>query len=274
MLKKSLSLVTTSVALFIGFGYGCSSSSDNTGTPTTEAGPTEDTGPAKDSGGKTDAGKTETGGGDDGSVEPTCAPGDVSSFAPSWKPPNPLHSGDCSADQAEQWVLCQLDPSQDQAACKAFAAEKANADCAKCIFTPSSATKLGPVIELPGSLVKRNVDGCVANLDGNTDANSCAAKAQAAAQCGEAACEDNCPVPSGDDAALKALNDCETESQTGACKTFADEGACMDDLTKAGGVGEPCLEGNDFVSNAVVLAKLFCAPAGDAGTKDAAGDGG
>jgi len=274
MLKKSLSLVTASVALFIGFGYGCSSSSDAT-TTTTEAGPTEDTGT-----GKTDGGKTEGGSKTDGPVteddagETTCAPGDVSSFAPEWKPPAAIHANKCTNAQAEQAALCVYDQNQDAATCKAFNEATENADCLKCVFTASTGATLGPVIVLPGSLVQLNFNGCVAALTGDVTATGCGAKSQASNQCADAACDQNCPVDSKGNG-LDELNACLKEAGTTACKQFTDaEGTCIDDAVKAGAPAEACNAGSSTEEVAVNLAQIFCGPpGGDAGPADAKNDG-
>ncbi len=208
----------------------------------------------------------------------SCCPGDpVSTFTPSWKPPTAFNQGKCTDAQIGAFVDC-LSGMPDAATCKTFGADPANKTCIQCAATPSTAAAYGPLIE--GTVtIQVNVPGCIANRSGDISATGCGAKILALSQCEEAACETNCPVPSGDDGtAFNALLACQNKAgdpTTGSCKTFAADATCADALTADGGVASQCnLGGADFSANAIPMVKLFCGGIlDDAGATDA-GDGG
>lgn len=265
MLKKSLGLVSGAALMFV-FAYGCSSSSstDTTGT---------DGGSGSD-GGKTD-GSTKTDGAtpvDDGGGS-SCAPGDVSSFAPKFTPPTGFNQKICSDTQVDAILDCIFNDTADQATCKKLLADKANEPCQNCLITPSSAKTFGPLIE-NGNIASLNIAGCIANAEGNKTATGCGAKYQAARDCADAACADNCQ--GSDSAALKALQACETQALSGDCKKYADDANCADALLNTGGAAEACNAGNTFEEAAAALGKMFCGggTATDGGASDAPTDGG
>lgn len=264
MLKKSLGLVSGAALMFV-FAYGCSSSS-TTDTAT-------DGGSSNSDGGKTDGGGSKTDGAtpvDDGG--PSCAPGDVSSYAPKFTPPIAFGSKKCSDTQVDAILDCIFNDAADAATCKKLLADKANTDCQDCLITPSSAKAYGPLIE-NGGIASINIAGCIANSDGNKTAAGCGAKYQAARDCADAACADACP--GSDAAALKALQACETQALSGDCKKYADDANCADALLNTGGAAEACNAGNTFQEAAAALGKMFCGggTAADGGT-DAPADGG
>lgn len=267
MLKKSLGLVS-GAALVMMLTYGCSSEENNP-----VAGGDSGTTPTGDSGPKKDTGTTPPVDGGD----TACEPGDVSGFEPSWKTPAPFAQGACSNTQVDA-LMCQFDSSADQTACAALVKDKANEACQKCMFTPSSAAKLGPIV-ITGNLGSINIAGCIANAEGDTTDQGCGAKTQAADQCGDEACEANCPIDDSDDGeSLAARNECTTAAATSVCQEFATGAQCADSLLEAGGAAEECNAGSDFLERATALAKLFCAGGtGDGGTDapaDAPADGG
>jgi hypothetical protein len=246
--------------------YGCSS--DSTSTP-----------PATDGGGTTtgDGGKTDSKPppGDTGTPD-ECKPGSVDDFTPTFKKPAPFSQKKCSNAQVEA-LLCLFDSNADQETCQKLVDDPANDDCFKCIYTASSSKELGPVI-ITGSLGSLNIAGCVANAEGNVTDQGCGAKVQAADQCGDEACDANCPVPEGDDTALDARNKCTEDASSSVCQEFTDAAACAEALLQEGGAAEECAQGQDFLERAVAIAKLFCAggvvtDGGDAST-DAKADGG
>lgn len=261
MLKKSLGLVSGAALIFV-FAYGCSSSESNPTTPATDSGTGSETSKPK-----TDSGPDpvdDSGGG-------ACAPGDVSTFEPTWKAPAGMAQAKCTETQVNALLDCQLDENADAAACKALAADKNNQTCGTCLLTNSSAAKYGPLISGEG-VISINYAGCIALKDNNVTADGCGAKYQALGQCSTEACATNCPV--SDDASFAAYQKCAQKAEEGAaCSKFAGDAACVDDLVKAGGAAEDCdISGGDFISNAKKYGIMFCAGlTGDGGT-DAATD--
>lgn len=204
--------------------------------------------------------------GDSGTTD-TCAPGDVSTFTPSWKPPTAFNQGKCSDAQTTAFVDC-LSNMPDAATCKTFGADAANKPCIQCAATPSTAAAYGPLIE--GTVtIEVNVAGCIANVTNDLSATGCGAKTIALSQCKQAACEPNCLL-SGDGAIFDALLACEEKSAGSSCKAFADAAACSDALTGDGGVAAQCnLVGATFADDAKPMVKLFCGSTSgitDAGT--------
>jgi hypothetical protein len=208
----------------------------------------------KDSGGST----KDTGTGDFDSGDPVtgCAPGDVSSFSPSWKGPTTFHQAKCTALQVETLMACNFDDTADPTMCKAALADAGNTNCENCLFTDSTASKLGPVV-IEGSVGSINVAGCIANSQGNTTSTGCGAKYQAANQCADEACNANCP---GDtQAALTERNQCVQDALAGDCSSYATDAKCADTLLDTGGVAEQCNQGATFLDLATAIGKLFCA---------------
>jgi hypothetical protein len=265
MLKMSLGLVS-SAALVMMLTYGCSSDSSTT-PPATDGG-----GGGSDSGGGKDTGKPQP----DTGTPDECKPGDVADFTPSFKTPAPFSQKKCSNAQVDA-LLCLFDANADQETCTKLVDDPANDDCFKCIYTASSSKELGPVI-ITGSLGSLNIAGCVARAEGDVTDKGCGAKVQAADQCGDEACDANCPVPENDDAALDARNKCTEDASTTVCQEFSDAAKCAEALLQEGGAAEECAQGQDFLERANAIAKLFCAGGvstdGGDGSTDAKADGG
>ncbi len=186
-----------------------------------------------------------------------CEPGDMSSFIPTWKPPAPLHSGKCSAAQAEA-LMCLFDAAADQSTCDALVNDPANDGCFQCIYTSSSGPKLGPVI-ITANFGSLNTAGCIAGVTGNTTATGCGAKLQASEQCADEACA-GCAIDGFDENSIYEYQACTEQAATTVCSEFTDDAACAEALLDTDGGASVCGSGNDFLERAIVLAKLFCGP--------------
>jgi hypothetical protein len=255
--------VASSAALIALFAYGCSD--DKPAAAPTDAG--TETGTAKPK----DAGYVPP---DAPTPDEGCKPGDVKDYAPVWKAPSAFNQGKCSDEQVEALVHCNFGDNPDQTTCDKISKDAAYKACQSCLFTASTAKKLGPVY-ITGSIGYLNIAGCVANAEGNPTETSCGAKYQAANGCAAEACEANCP---GSDAkSVDALNACEQKALTSVCQTYSTAADCATALLDTGGVAEVCNFGTTFEEAAFALGKLFCSsPTGDAGPDgeaDAADDG-
>lgn len=246
---------------------GCSS--DDPATPTTaNDGGAADAPAAKD--GKAPPIAPDPVAGDDAGGG--CTPGDVSSFAPKWKPPVGMHQQKCSPTQAALLASCVWDhPGRDAAACKAFLNSKAPADaaCVKCGYTATSGTSLGAVVS-NGTSVQVNYAGCIALTTNDLSATGCGSKVQAAALCQDEACVATCTN-------FKDLLACEKKAETGVCKSFTDEAACLDTAVNDGGPASICNpDTQDFGERALIYTELFCGGTTDGGadanTTDAPAD--
>ncbi len=255
-----------SVLSLIAIAAGCSSRStfylsdggaDGGSSITADGGSGTDGGKRKDSGTveEEDAATTKK----DSSAPPVdgCEPGSVSGFTPTWKAPNAPHANKCTATQVEA-LLCLFDANANQTTCQTTVDDPANDTCFKCIYTASTSAKLGPIV-ITGSLGSLNLAGCIAAAEGNTTSSGCGAKVQAADQCGDEACDANCPVPEGDDAALDARNACVEQAATTVCQSFTTDAECAETLVAAGGTAAVCGSGSTFLDRAIAIAKFFCA---------------
>jgi hypothetical protein len=205
-----------------------------------------------------------------------CAPGDVTGFVPTWKPPTGFLQGRCTDVQAAAFVDC-LTGAHDAATCKTFFGDAANKNCIKCALTNStaSAAAYGPLIA-DSVTVDVNEPGCIAHATDDVSATGCGAKLLALRQCERASCETNCPVQANDDGtAYNALLACQKSAASTTCKAYAVAATCAVDLEDDAGPAAVCAQkGATFSDNAEPTVKLFCGGiAGDGGIGDA-GDGG
>lgn len=274
MLKKSLGLVS-GAALIAVFAYGCSSSSSDTGT-----GADSGTGDAK--AGDTGTGK-ETSTVTDGGGGPSCSPGDVSSFAPTWHAPLAFHQKVCTDALVTSIFTCEFDATAAKTTdCQTLLKDTSAAmkACGACLETPVGGSKPGAlIVDSNSGLANLDTAGCIANFD-STAATGCAAKYQAARDCATAACADNCPISQDNtDADINALDKCEQTALKADCSKYATDANCADALLNSGGAAEKCdiaNYNNDFLQAAIGYGIMFCGGLGDGGTTDAkdAADGG
>lgn len=194
---------------------------------------------------------------------PVCAPGDTSKFMPTWGAP--VHDPTaCTPAQIQGYA----DACIGGTTCTAFTGDAANKACVACLATPDTATSYGPMV-VHMSWREINVAGCYAITDGDASAMSCAAKAEALNECDRAACEPNCPLPKGDQAAFSAFQTCLQNAPAASCAMYA-SALCAD----AGVAGALC-DGNGpsgpvmtFKDYFLLVAPVFCSGASDGGTTD------
>ncbi len=186
---------------------------------------------------------------------PSCAPGDVSGFQPTWVAPAAA-SASCTPANIDQYAKDCLDPqTRSGTACTAF--QKANPACTTCLVTPESSTSYGAMILRSNNVISLNVGGCIALMSGELGATGCGAKYEASRQCSAAACA--CPLPDGDDAAFQAYLKCLGDAEKTSCKTYA---TAVCPIPDAGAVAACDLDGASFVDNFKKLAPIFCASGG------------
>jgi hypothetical protein len=208
-LIKSAALVSV---IILGAVAGCSSTT--TVVTTNDGGGTD--------GGGTDAKKDVVTPPSDGSTA-SCKPQDVSSFKPDALVPPATQAGACSVQDTSDFFDNCIDPG-DTTKCTAMTKDTTKAACLKCLTTPETAAKWGALIEDANNLIRNNIAGC---LQVKGDA-ACAKAVEEDTQCSHAACPDTvCPVPSGDKAALAALNKCLTDAGKTVCKTYHDAASCL-----------------------------------------------
>jgi hypothetical protein len=187
----------------------------------------------------------------------SCTPGSVSGFTPQWTPPTTLHQGTCSPTQVSTLLDCLLNASASKSTCDAFQQAPANKDCQTCAISPSTAASLGPLVVSEDNLLTLNIAGCIARTANQMTSTGCGAKVQSVAQCADAACTANCPVPDGDSKALADRNECQTAAESGACASYqTDADTCSQPLLQ--GVSAACDNGASFEDLANSIVTLFC----------------
>ncbi len=247
-------------------GRGTDSGTKDTGSPSDSGNP-GDSGQPADSGAPLDSGRDsapppvdsgpppqDSGGGDVNMCPPPvtgmCGPGDITGFAPNWKPPTGSHQGLCtSTNISDVWTYC-FSTSADPISCQTLT----NANCLSCIVTNESASTWGPLVNQPNGVVAINAGGCIDLLD---SANlACAKSVEADYQCENASCETNCPVT--DSTSLAAFDTCTMTADGCQCATYANAATTCTAALPAG--DSNCLNEPSFHAFYTFYATLFCGP--------------
>jgi hypothetical protein len=182
----------------------------------------------------------------------TCQPGDVQIFQPSYHPATGPFQGACIArtDDGPNPIRAYFDAclgeNRSVRACTDFKHDYEA--CAKCIQTPTTAARYGPLIEY-GRFVFPNVPGCLELI--KPVQLSCAKSLQAISSCELAACGANCPVR--DATTLAAYSSCAAEADHGGCAAYAAAATCF-----SPSVAPTCAQDFQHFYDSVV--PLFCGP--------------
>ena len=200
-----------------------------------------------------------------------CAPGDVSSFTPTWRPPSGAHQAKCTAAQIDAFYTACLADTATQATCAPFGKDGGPSDraCALCLVSKPSDATLGPIVVYPlsaGSALEIDFAGCVALVD--PSAVECAKAYQAGVECEHAACDTSCR---GDDSvAFDRYTGCRGAANVGECNAYTKPGQCVLSLgadagdggaDDAGNATSRCLvAGTTFAELYRAIAPLFCGP--------------
>jgi hypothetical protein len=205
---------------------------------------------------------------------PTCKPADVSTFKA-----DPYHAArpqpnSCTLDQINRFYAACLAPGSST--CGIFIASDASASdqlCAACIISRPSDPTYGPIIQHPG-WQELNVAGCVELTD--PTGLSCSKSYQAAQECEDEACKDNCAVMTNDPASFGAYQSCTSLAASIGCENFSGPAMCITAATgSADGNTTICGTGDTFQHEFTSFALLFCGPRdggvplGDGGQTDA-----
>lgn len=200
-----------------------------------------------------------------GEASATCAPGDVTSFTPSFHPPSGAHQAKCTAAQIDAFYTDCLADGATAATCAPFGKDGGADDhaCAACLVSRAGDAAYGPIVVFPlsaGSAIETNFAGCVALVD--PSAVDCAKKYQAGVECEHAACDAVCR---GDDAAsFEQYSGCRGAANVGACNAYTKAGQCalaLDADAGDGGATSRCLfAGTTFEALYRAIAPLFCGP--------------
>ena len=206
--------------------------------------------------------------GDAGETSAPYAPGDVSSFTPTWRPPSGAHQAKCTAAQIDAFYTDCLSNAATQTTCVTFGRDGGADDraCAACLVSKASDSTLGPIVVhalAAGSSQEIDFAGCVALVD--PSAVECAKKYQAGVECAHAACDKVCR---GDDSvAFDQYTGCLGAADLGACSAYTKAGQCVLALgadAGDGGAGDATsrciIAGTTFEALYRAIAPLFCGP--------------
>ncbi len=184
-----------------------------------------------------------------------CAPGDVSGFVPTWRPPTGAWQGKCTALQVETYVGCLFSQAQNDSLCRDYLVRSDNAVCSQCLLSALDDPAYGPFVRLGPNAITVNVEGCVALITNDAKSSGCGAKAQAVGECRSAACAPSCPL--SDQASVNVLHQCEAAADKSVCKSYLAAAACLPPLLE--GAAAQCAAGPTPLAVATNVAKLFCA---------------
>jgi hypothetical protein len=189
-----------------------------------------------------------------------CTPQPLGTFSPTWRPPTATHQNVCTAAQISDHFEVCYGPFATQVDCDAFEADPTNSACMTCMITPDSAASHGPLIRVPGApgIDYLNLAGCVAVYESCNQA--CAEKIQESFQCGQAACQDVCPLTEEDIFSYWDNEFCLEDSASQCCLQVNNEASmCIETLIDPSHAANVCFAGTgeEFYNRVV---PLFCGP--------------
>jgi hypothetical protein len=196
-----------------------------------------------------------------------CAPGDVSSYRPSWHPPASPRASCTEAELDDLEAAC-FEAISTSLSCDAF--QQASPACWSCMVTPDTNDAWGPIVASSiTELLYGNFAGCIALRTGDQSAAGCGAKQQAARVCSETACR-GCPMQT--DPELAAVVQCTSDALDADCASYQSAAvACAEGLLDQGGTSAAaekfCNAGNygDLATYYRALGPLFCGASPDDG---------
>jgi hypothetical protein len=172
------------------------------------------------------------GGASDSAVQ--CQPGEVSSFAPEWRPPAGVLAGACSAAQLDMAADACFGAKATVEACDAWRASGSADGCLACLLSPAASRVWAPIITTLGNVELFNVGGCIVLADPTQ--LGCAQAVQAVFECDMAACFSLCALPDSGQpfATQEALDGCFKAAESSGCTAYAKSAAaCVGDAGTA-----------------------------------------
>jgi hypothetical protein len=197
-------------------------------------------------------------------AQPDCSPQE---FVPgAFVPPREPRSA-CTDSQIQAlYAACTSSGGGDVATCNVFKGDPDNSPCVLCMITDVSDDAYGATIAFPDDTYQDNVGGCIALLDPDAGAGSCAAAVENRYFCRHEACQATCPggsTPSGSE----AFQQCESQADLSVCAQYVDAAQCDQAVQYV-----PCLFA-DSQAYFLGLGRIFCEAKPDGGIVDAAADG-
>ncbi len=203
----------------------------------------------------------QSGDGDDVGVALDCTPTlPDGSVTPPFVPPRRPQSV-CTASQV--LALFEACWAGSTASCNAFYGDPTNSTCIRCMISDSTDPSWGPIVSYPNDTSQANVGGCVALVDQDSGADSCAAAFEAFKACGQESCAAVCP--NGSSSGSGAFGTCETLAELTTCAPYTQAAQCDQAPAYASCIFV------DFEAYFRGLGDVFCVNGGfvDAGASDA-----
>ena len=186
--------------------------------------------------------------------DPRCAPQDVSTFEPEWKPPTPRQHV-CTDEQLLAITPCALGGGT-QEECARFLPGGVPEDlaCTKCVATSSTADTWGATIHTADKHILLNTGGCIALTE--PARADCGIAANAAEACVHAACNAMCfadPTTNPDD-----QYNCSNAAALGGCQQYVEKDVfCVGAMNDANSPGAGCRVSFDE-GGFRTIARIFC----------------
>jgi hypothetical protein len=146
---------------------------------------------------------------------PPCAPVSVASYFPSPLVPPRAPANACTANELAAFFGACVDDATS-AACTAF--QTSDSACSACLLSQQTDASWGAVVVGLGK-TKINIAGCIALVQGDASAKSCAQHASDELGCEAYACDGVCPVTA--DAGEQSYEACIEEATIGDCHPYA-----------------------------------------------------
>jgi hypothetical protein len=180
---------------------------------------------------------------------PPCAPASVSGYTPApLVPPNPPTPTACTAAELTQFYGLCIAQDVESEVCLGFQAT--DATCAQCLLSQGTDASWGAVV-VSGGKAKLNVPGCIALVQQDSSASSCAQRVSDEMGCVGAACDAVCPVTV--DAGSSAYEACVESAAATECRSYVDQ-EC--DPAEAGVTA--CVGKTSDEASFAALAAVFC----------------
>jgi hypothetical protein len=181
------------------------------------------------------------------------APGDVSRFVPTWRPPTGAHQGLCTPALIDEFYQDCLGTGAGPCSVFGPAGDAAHQACGRCMTSGIDDAAWGPVVASPG-LVETNGAGCIALLD--PSAIDCAKAVQALDECEHAACDPTCNAASGP--AFDDWVQCSAAANACGCAPWLAASNCTQAIAADAGPAAACLVGQTFQDFFEITAQVFC----------------
>ena len=183
---------------------------------------------------------------------PPCAPQSVAQYVASSLVPPKSDASACTSQELADFYAACITAGTSAASCAAFqAVDAGTAACGACLLSKTTDDTWGPVV-VSATQTKMNVAGCVAIVQNDASASSCASRVAAELGCEAYACDAVCPVTL--DAGATSYATCTQEVAAGDCRPYLNAECDPADAGVSQCFGDQTASATAFAS----FAALFC----------------